>query len=55
MSLSHELRNLQKSHKYLNETLGAYDFKGYMKVGSNTFSKFDSSVNWYEAWEFSFC
>ena len=37
VSRSHALRNLQKSYKYLTETLGAYDFKGYMKVGSNTF------------------
>ena len=37
VSRSHALRNLQKSYKYLNETLGAYDLKGFMKVGSNTF------------------
>ena len=37
VSRSHALRNLQKSYKYLKETLGAYDFKGYMKVGSNSF------------------
>ena len=37
VSRSHALRNLPKSYKYLSETLGAYDFKGYMKVGSNTF------------------
>ena len=37
VSRSHALRNLQKSYKYLNETLGAYDFKGYMKVGSNSY------------------
>ena len=37
VSRSHALRNLQKSYKYLKETLGAHDFKGYMKVGSNSF------------------
>ena len=37
VSRSHALRNLPKSYKYLTETLGAYDFKGYMRVGSNTF------------------
>ena len=37
VSRSHALRNLPKSYKYLTETLGAFDFKGYMRVGSNTF------------------
>ena len=37
VSRSHALRNLPNSYKYLTETLGAFDFKGYMRVGSNTF------------------
>lgn len=37
VSRSHALRDLPKSYKYLTEVLGAVDFKGYMKVGSNTF------------------
>lgn len=36
-SRSHAIRKLQKSYKYLKETLGAYDFRGYMKVGLNSF------------------
>lgn len=36
-SRSHALRKLPKSYKYLKEQLGAYDFKGYMKVGLNSF------------------
>lgn len=36
-SRSHALRKLPKSYKYLTETLGAYDFRGYMKVGLNSF------------------
>ena len=37
VSRSHALRNLPKPYKYLTEILGAYDFKGYMRVGSNAF------------------
>ena len=37
VSRSHALRNLPKSYNYLTETLGAFDFKGYMRVGSNSF------------------
>jgi hypothetical protein len=36
-SRSHALRKLPKSYKYLTETLGAFDFRGYMKVGLNSF------------------
>ena len=36
-SRSHALRKLPKSYKYLTEQLNAYDFKGYMKVGLNSF------------------
>ena len=36
-SRSHALRKLPKSYKYLKETLGAFDFRGYMKVGLNSF------------------
>lgn len=36
-SRSHALRKLPKSYKYLKETLGAYDFRGFMKVGLNSF------------------
>ncbi|KAL4229746.1 hypothetical protein ACF0H5_010135 [Mactra antiquata] len=31
------IRKLPKTYKYVTETLGAYIFKGYMKVGDNTF------------------
>lgn len=37
MSRSQTIRNLPKTFKYLTETLGAYDFRGYTKVGLNTF------------------
>ncbi|KAH3692468.1 uncharacterized protein LOC127863362 [Dreissena polymorpha] len=36
-SRSHAIRKLPKSIKYLTETLGAYDFKGFMKVALNSF------------------
>jgi hypothetical protein len=36
-SRSHALRKLPKSYKYMKETLGAFDFRGYMKVGLNSF------------------
>lgn len=37
VSRSHALRSLPKSYKYLTESLDAYDFRGYMKVGLNSF------------------
>lgn len=37
VSHSQALREIPKSYKYLKDTLGAINFKGYMKVGSNTF------------------
>lgn len=36
-SRSHAIRKLQKSYKYLTESLGAYDFRGFMKVGLNSY------------------
>ena len=36
VSRSCAIRKLPKTFKYLTETLGAYDFKGHMKVGENT-------------------
>ncbi|KAL3886603.1 hypothetical protein ACJMK2_026587 [Sinanodonta woodiana] len=36
-SHSHVLRNLPLTYKYLTNELHMYDFKGYMKVGMNTF------------------
>lgn len=36
VSRSHALRNLPKSYKFLLNEFDAYDFKGYSKVGENT-------------------
>ena len=36
-SRSHALRKLPNAYKYLKDTIGAYDFRGYMKVGLNSF------------------
>ena len=36
VSRSCTIRKLPKTFKFLTETLGAYDFKGHMKVGENT-------------------
>jgi len=37
MSRSAGIRQLPKVYKFLTETLGGYDFKGYTKVADNTF------------------
>ena len=36
VSRSSTIRKLPKTFRYLTETLGAYDLKGFMKVGENT-------------------
>lgn len=37
VSRSSSIRNLKKTVKYLKDELGAFDFKGHMKTGENTY------------------
>lgn len=40
VSRSSSVRNLKKTVKYLKDELGAFDFRGHMKTGDNTYPNF---------------